>query len=272
MTVPLLQITKRLRCEVCDLEMPEKKRRNHIELSHFLSPDYAAPCPLCQTHVKVLPFHLNKFHKDVNIKRDLHRCTKCRLYFKSAAELNLHSKNHEEYFCQICKEEFSKFYDLAWHCLDRHGKVFNLGTTTRPRKNATYKNPSHFKLYDTKVKNSFSSILCKQAENNITLPLRVADIHLDSNQSEHNDVDVEIVYGSDADEEKCEVIETIVTVTDDLDTNPVHTDDVADTYGREEKATIYRLEGQEEESIEGEGCNVYIINKIHWNRIMLSSQ
>ena len=226
-----------------------------MELSHFLSPDYAAPCPLCQTHVKVLPFHLNKFHKDVNIKRDLHRCTRCRLYFKSAADLNLHSKNHEEYACQICKEEFSKFYDLAWHCLDWHGKVFNLGTKTRPRKNATYKNPSHFRLYDTMVKNSFSNIICKPVENNITLPLRVTDIHLDSNQAEH--VDVEIVSGSEADEEKCEVIETIVTVSDALNSNPAKTDDVADTYVREEKATIYRLEGADEESIEGEKCMIF---------------
>ena len=140
-----------MKCQVCGMSMPAVKLRSHIEIAHLLPPNFSVPCPMCRVCVKFLPYHFNKAHKEVNVKRDLFPCRACRRYFLSRQELDAHIAGHERYPCQLCGDAFSEFTELGWHCLEEHRKVFNLGTRSRSRRNLVYLNPGKSTLYDVKA-------------------------------------------------------------------------------------------------------------------------
>lgn len=140
--------TSMARCEVCRIGLDYRKRVQHIELSHLLPPEFNVPCPVCKISVKFLPFHLNKCHKKINIKRDLFPCRKCRRYFLTMSELKAHDTNHVSYSCQICRLVFHEFLQLGWHLMQTHHKVFNLGVRNRSKRAGIQEDLNNLKLFD----------------------------------------------------------------------------------------------------------------------------
>ena len=136
------------RCEVCRIGLNYRKRVQHIELSHLLPPEFNVPCPVCKISVKFLPFHLNKCHKKINIKRDLFPCRKCRRYFLTMSELKAHDTKHVSYSCQICGLVFHEFLQLGWHLMQTHHKVFNLGIRNRSKRAGIQEDFNNLKLFD----------------------------------------------------------------------------------------------------------------------------
>ena len=136
------------RCEVCRIGLNYRKRVQHIELSHLLPPEFNVSCPVCKISVKFLPFHLNKCHKKINIKRDLFPCRKCRRYFLTMSELKAHDTKHVSYSCQICGLVFHEFLQLGWHLMQAHHKVFNLGIRNRSKRAGIQEDFNNLKLFD----------------------------------------------------------------------------------------------------------------------------
>ena len=116
---------------MCGKIFPSSKLKQHTELSHLLPPDFSVPCPVCDVSVKFLPFHLNKFHKQLDIRRDCFPCRRCCRYFTSLADLTAHEADHCVYTCYSCDAKFERFISLGWHYLQEHNKVFNLSSRGR---------------------------------------------------------------------------------------------------------------------------------------------
>jgi len=147
--IPTVKTNHRSVCDVCEKSVLSIKRNKHIEMNHLLPPDFSVPCPLCNVWVKFLPFHINKFHKDLNIRRDCYPCRKCRRYFNHLSDLRRHEVNHCVYKCYECGKEYAEFLDLGWHCYQDHCKVFNLGGRSRTKQKGNLMCPdlSKSKLY-----------------------------------------------------------------------------------------------------------------------------
>jgi len=114
-------------CDVCGKCVLKTRFERHMRLRHYLPPNFVVECPLCKAHVKFLPWHLQKFHKNINYARTMVKCDKCDLWFHTAEELEKHQSNHEKYLCVDCLIEFESHMRLAKHMYSVHKKVFNVG-------------------------------------------------------------------------------------------------------------------------------------------------
>ena len=158
----------RVYCEVCSEQMSSLKKKAHMELFHLLPVDFSVPCPLCSVSVKFLPFHFNKCHRQVNVKRDLFPCRRCRRYFLSLSALQEHQVDHALYGCEVCGAEHLELLQLGWHCFHVHSKVFNLaGTQNRSRRVANLKQVSAPRLFDITVPDRSAEAVVKAEEKEV---------------------------------------------------------------------------------------------------------
>ena len=180
-------------CSICQTVVVTRKLKFHMEIFHFLPPDFASVCPLCYKGVKYMPWHLKKVHKKSNLRTDLFHCTKCRQYFASQAALVAHSRDHEAYICSQCGQQFSHFLELGGHLLADHGKVFSLGTRAeRGPRPGPLPPLSDLPLYDVPANCSGVNNLESGAEDgmkDITVVFELEDDYEEGDDEEEDDDD-----------------------------------------------------------------------------------
>jgi len=121
-------------CEVCGEFVLKSRLERHMRMKHYLPPHYVVECPICGAHVKHLPWHLQKFHKDMDYSKTMNKCEQCDKWFLKKEDLENHLLDHEKYFCFDCLVEFSSHLKLAKHMFKEHKKVFNIGKTSKVMK------------------------------------------------------------------------------------------------------------------------------------------
>jgi len=119
--------SEKTKCDVCGNYVFKTRFERHLRLRHYLPSNYVVECPICGAHVKYLPWHLQKFHKNVDYSKTMKSCEQCDRRFLSSEALESHLLDHEKYFCTDCFLHFNSHLKLAKHMYVVHKKVFNVG-------------------------------------------------------------------------------------------------------------------------------------------------
>lgn len=114
----LVRFSKRVPCRICQQEVANIRLARHLKEKHYLAASLY-DCPLCDSRVKFLHWHLRNYHK---YKEKLFKCYRCENLFLSKLDLNEHLVSHEEYHCQDCDESFIKFLEFSAHLDTVHNK------------------------------------------------------------------------------------------------------------------------------------------------------
>jgi len=110
----------KVQCRECDKTVVRDRLERHMRLNHYLPHNYSRECPVCQSRVKFLSGHVQRFHKELVVRKEVHRCDRCDCWFLTTGELNLHQAEHEEFACSDCGEEFYTQLGLAKHRYTEH--------------------------------------------------------------------------------------------------------------------------------------------------------
>jgi len=119
--------SEKTKCDVCGNYVFKTRFERQLRLRHYLPSNYVVECPICGAHVKYLPWHLQKFHKNVDYSKTMKSCEQCDRRFLSSEALESHLLDHEKYFCTDCFLHFNSHLKLAKHMYVVHKKVFNVG-------------------------------------------------------------------------------------------------------------------------------------------------
>jgi len=122
-------------CDVCGKYVLKSRFERHMRLRHYLPSNYVVECPICGAHVKYLPWHLQKFHKNLDYSKNMKKCDQCEQWFLKIEDLEKHLIDHEKYFCVDCLVNFESHMKLAKHMYAVHKKVFNVGKRFKLGKN-----------------------------------------------------------------------------------------------------------------------------------------
>ena len=115
-------------CDICNREVLERSLERHRRINHYTPENYRAKCPLCNSHVKSLSWHMRKYHRKTDAAKCLQKCFRCGLLHLSKHELKTHLLEHEDYHCTTCQLRFETYIQLAKHMHTIHGKISQCGT------------------------------------------------------------------------------------------------------------------------------------------------
>ena len=114
-------------CDVCGKVVLKSRFERHMRMKHYIPSNHVVECPICGVQVKYLPWHLQKFHKDMEYSKTMKKCEQCDQWFVRSEDLANHLVDHEKYFCFDCLLNFDSHLKLAKHMYTEHKKVFNIG-------------------------------------------------------------------------------------------------------------------------------------------------
>jgi len=118
-------------CDICGIMVMKSRFERHMKMKHYSSTGFSVECPLCGAHVKYLPLHLQKLHKDTDCSKTMKKCNQCSQWFINNEEFAKHMVKHEKYCCMDCFQTFDSQSKFAEHKYSAHNESNNTGRFTQ---------------------------------------------------------------------------------------------------------------------------------------------